>query len=333
MNLIPVTRQELDTGVVFADAERRQLIGVMTGTAARKDTSTDIRAAGVVAYAEPRLHDLTLRYQGWIGELFANSQGMEVAKGQPLFTLYSPELLTAQNEYLQGRSAAPGESSLRDATRQRLELWGMTPQQIVELDRRGSAQTYVPILSPVRGIIVDKEVVAGSAVQAGKLVLRIADLSEVWVEAALYEYEQASIRLGMPVTVTFDAYPGASWAGKISFLYPYMDVQTRSTRARITLANADRRLKPGMYATAQVHVPLGTRLVVPESAVIHAGATALVFLDLGEGKLKPQHVTTGILTNDGIEILSGLVPGDTVVTKATFLLAAESRLKSGAASW
>jgi len=333
MTLTPVTSQEVHRGTIVADAQRQQLIGVMTAPARRLQTALDIRAAGVVAYAEPRLHDLTLRFPGWIGELFANAMGIEVTAGQPLFTLYSPDLLTAENELLQGRGHDPDAAPLQNATRARLELWGMTPAQISQLERRGTAQSYVPILSPVSGVVIAKAVVAGGAVAAGTTVLRIADLSEVWIEASLYEYEQAPVIVGTPVTITVDAYPGESWSGTVGFIDPTVDDQTRSTRARISVANADHRLKPGMFATAQVHVSLGERLVVPEDAVIHAGATALVFIDLGGGTFKPQHVATGMSTADGIEILSGVQAGDLVVTRATFLLAAESRLKSAAASW
>ena len=333
MTLTPVTSQEVHSGTIIADAQRQQLIGVMTAPARRLPTALEIRAAGVVAYAEPRLHDLTLRFPGWIGELYANALGVEVTAGQPLFTLYSPDLLTAENELLQGQGADPDGAPLQSATRARLELWGMTPAQISELERRGTAQSYVPILSPVSGAVIAKAVVAGGAVAAGTTVLRIADLSEVWIEASLYEYEQAAVTLGTPVTITVEAYPGVSWSGMVGFIDPTLDEQTHSTRVRIIIANTDHRLKPGMYATAQVHVSLGERLVVPEDAVIHAGATALVFIDLGGGTFRPQHVATGIATADGIEILSGVEAGDLVVTRATFLLAAESRLKSAAASW
>ena len=333
MTLTPVTSQEVHSGTIVADAQRQQLIGVMTAPARRLQTALDIRAAGEVTYAEPRLHDLTLRFPGWIGELDANALGMEVTAGQRLFTLYSPDLLTAENELLQGRDSGTDGAPLQSATRARLALWGMTPAQIAELERRGTAQSYVPILAPVSGAVIAKAVVAGGAVAAGTTVLRIADLSEVWIEASLYEYEQAPVTVGTPVTITVDAYPGVRWSGTVGFIDPTLDDQTRTTRARIIIANEDHRLKPGMYATAQVHVSLGERLVVPEDAVIHAGATALVFIDLGGGTFKPQHVTTGIATADGIEILSGVAPGDLVVTRATFLLAAESRLKSAAASW
>jgi len=333
MNLTPVTTVEIDTGVIFADAQRRQLIGVTTGKVERKDTAMVIRAEGMVGYAEPRLSEITLRYPVWIGQVFASSLGIEVKKNQPLFTISSPDLLAAENEYLQGLRLGHDDIALRQATRSRLSLWGLSESQIDSLAMVTSPPPYIAILAPSDGVVIDKEILPGSAVDAGKLLLRIADMSELWVESALYEYEESAVKVGMPVDVMMTAFPGDHWQGKVGFVYPYLDDQTRTTRVRVILANADHRLKPGMYATAHIHIPLGVRVVVPVDAVIHAGETSLVFVDLGDGKLKPQHVTTGQLTEDGIEILSGVNPGDTVVTKATFLLAAESRLKSGTASW
>ncbi len=331
MTLTAVTAEEVSSGVIFADAERRQLIGVTTGRATIRDTERLIRAAGWIAYAEPRLHDVALRFPAWIGRLDADAVGQEVRAGQPLFTIYSPELLLAQRDFLLAQQAP--DRALALSARDRLGLWGLAPSQITALAARGAAEEYVAILSPCDGVVAAKDVVQGSALEAGRSAMRIADLSEVWIEAALYEDEVAAVTVGVPATVAVEAYPGERWQGSVSFISPFLDDGTRTARVRVALANPGQRLKPGMYATVQVRLPLPHRLLVPEDAVIRAGETSLVFLDLGGGKLRPQHVATGAETADGLEVTAGLADGDVVVTHAAFLLASESRLKSGTASW
>lgn len=333
MDLVPVTTADLSQGTIMVDAERRQRIGVTTAPVTVRETAIDIRAAGTIAPAEPRLHDITLRATGWIEELDADFLGKSVQSGQPLFTVYSPELLTAESDFLQALRVQGESPTLASAARQRLERWGMAPAQIDALARRGTPSSEVPILSPITGVVIAKDVVAGSAIAAGARVLQLADLSEVWLEAAVYQDEVGEVATGMPVVVAIEGFPGKHWDGHIAFIAPVVDATTRTVQVRVSLANPRLRVKPGMFAIAHLHVPLGKRLVVPMDAVIRAGDTAVVFLDLGEGRLKPQHVTIGHETMDGVEILTGLQVGDVVVTRGAFLLAAESRLKSGMAAW
>lgn len=337
MGLVPVSQAELETGTIRLDEGQRQLIGVKTGTVERKAAELPIRAVGRVAYDETRLTDITLKFRGWVGEVFADSTGAPVEKGEPLFTVYAPELLSAQEEYLESirrsRSDAHAPGGLRASARQRLLLWNMSEAQISELARSGKPSIYVPIYSPVSGIVIQKNVVDGSAIEPGGLLYRIADLSRVWVEADLYEADLPLVKLGDAARVSLPYLPGETFTGTIDYIYPYLDASTRTGRVRLIAPNEGGRLKPDMYADVDISVPLGERLIVPEGAVIRAGKTNLVFVDLGEGSLEPRKIELGRRTPEGYVVASGLEPGEIVVTSGNFLIAAESKLKSGVEKW
>jgi Cu(I)/Ag(I) efflux system membrane fusion protein len=335
MDLVPVMAEEVTSGVIRVDNARRQLIGVKTGRVERKPLTLTVRAVGAITYDETRLTDVSLKYRGWIGEVFADSMGIAVEAGQPLFTIYAPELLSAQQEYLEslrrGRGGAP--SPLLAVAKRRLRLWDLTEAQIGSLTAAGQVREYLPILSPASGTVIEKNIVAGSAAEAGMRLYRIADLSTVWIDAEIYEADLPLVTAGQQATVILSYLPGEQRTGTIAYVYPYLDTPTRTGRVRLALSNPDGALRPGMYATVEVAVPHGEQLIVPEDAVVMAGKTNVVFLDLGEGRLKPRRVTIGRKGADGYVVLDGLDEGDAVVTSGTFLIAAESKLKSGAKQW
>jgi len=292
-----------------------------------------VRAAGRVASDERRLSDVALKFNGWIGALNANYVGASVRKGDALFTVFSPALLNAQHEYLSAYRARKQGGGLVDAARQRLLLWDVTPAQIHDLERRDKPLDRLPILSPVDGIVLEKTVVAGSAFNAGDKLLRIADLSRVWVEAQVYQFELSLLKPGTPAQVTFPDDPKHVLKGVVSYVAPFMEGDTRSVRIRVELDNSSGTLRPDMYADVQLAVPLGERLVVPEDAVLYSGANRVVFLDLGDGRLQPRRVQIGLRNNGWIEILDGLKNGDAIVTSGNFLISSETKLKGGLEQW
>jgi len=324
-------------GTIRVDPARRQLIGVTTGLVKRKNLSITIRAAGSITYDETRLSDVSMKFNGWIGDIDADSIGKPVTKGAVLFTVYSPELLAAQGEYLEAlrRVRAKGGygKGLLEAARRRLSLWSISPAQIKRLAKRGKARDYMPILAPESGVVIEKQIVAGSAFKAGQRLLRIANLSRVWVEAQVYDYELPLIKTGMQASVTMADIQDREFKGKVDYIYPFMEGDTRTTRVRIVLDNIDGFLRPDMYVQVRLRANMGKRLLVPEGAVLYSGEKRVVFVDIGDGRLQPRKIKTGQRNRHWIEVISGLEAGDTVVTSGNFLIAAESKLKSGLAQW
>jgi Cu(I)/Ag(I) efflux system membrane fusion protein len=342
MDLVAVSRGEVASGVVIVDEARRQLIGVKTTTAQRRPLAGSVRAVGRVVFDETRLTDVSVKYRGWIGQLHVDRPGQSVRRGQTLFTLYSPELYAAQQEYLTavasqraaGVTAAPERADyLVRASRERLRLWDLTPAQIDRLAQTGEPVERIPIASPASGYVVEKNVVEGSAVEPGMKLFRLAGLDRVWVEAEVYESELAAVTVGQPAVVSFPNLPSLRATGTVAFVYPYLDGAARTGKVRVELANPGLELKPEMYANVELTRDLGDRLVVPGSAVLHGGTRSFVFVDLGEGRLKPQRVELGVEQGEWVEVLSGLAEGDTVVTSGNFLIAAESRLRAAIEQW
>ena len=325
--------EEAPPGTVTLDNRRRQLIGVETAEVQSRLMTRSIRAEGRIAYDATRLADVSLKFDAWIGELYADYVGVRVEKGEPLFTVYGPALLAAQQEYLQLRRRGSASQGLVSAARKRLELWDMSAGEIAMLEKRGEPLDYVTMRAPIAGIVVMSNVVAGTAHKAGRTLLRIADLSRVWVEADSYEGELPLVKEGMPATVTLPYLPGEPFEGRVDYIYPYLDDTSRTGRLRLTLANPEGHLKPGMYAEVTLRADLGRRLTVPEAAVIIAGELRVVFEDLGEGRLAPRKVQTGQRAGGFIEIIDGIEAGDRVVTSGNFLIAAESRLNGGMKQW
>ncbi len=334
MNLVPVTKKESKSGIIRIGAKRRQLIGVTTGKVTYRRFVKTIRAAGRVTYNESKIADIALKFNGWIGTLHADYVGAYVKKGEPLFTLYSPDLISAQEEYLEAiRKRRKRTDPLVAASRRRLLRWNISQAQIDRLVRTGKVLEYIPILSPVTGTVVKKNIVAGTAVKAGQTLLRIVDLSTVWVEGQIYEYELASVKTGMQVEVLLPDAAGPPIPGTITYVYPFLEQGSRTNRIRVELDNKDGKLRPNMYAHVHIKVDRGKRLVVPESAVLYSGLNRVVFVDLGKGRLQPRKIKTGDRNEDFIEVTSGLKAGETVVTSGNFLIGAESKLKSGVDQW
>ncbi|MFU8831121.1 MAG: efflux RND transporter periplasmic adaptor subunit [Wenzhouxiangella sp.] len=316
------------------DAYRRQLIGVTTGKVMHRKLIKTIHSPARIAYDETRLTDVSLKFDGWIGRLDADYVGKPVKKGQALFTVYSPELVSAQDEYLDSlRRGRTGPGSLTAAAYRRLTLWGIDATQIRALERRGQAAEYVPILSPVTGTVIEKHIVPGTAFKASATLLRIADLSTVWVEGQVYESELPWVKVGMKAEVVLEDAPDSPLPGKITFIEPTVDNKTRTARVRVALPNPDGVLRPDRYARLNLRIDLGERLVVPEQAVIYAGKSRVVFVDLGGGRLLPKKIGTGLRNDDFIEVLDGLAAGDVIVTSGNFLIASESKLKAGLEQW
>lgn len=339
MDLTPVTKADLASGVIHIDDARRQRIGVKTGRVSRAPMDLSFQALGRVTYDERALTDVTLKLDGFVQELHVDATGEPVKKGQPLFTLYSAELYAAQQEYLlalksqaEAQALGHGErtNGLVRAARRRLELWDLTEAQVRRIAQAGEPQKAVPFLAPVSGYVLEKNLVAGAAVRAGERLYRIAPLDRVWVEADVYEQDLPRVKVGQAVSVTLPYLPGRSFRGKVAYIYPALEKGTRTGRIRVELPNPDLALKPDMFADVRFQLTGGERLQVPEGAVVYTGPRRLVFVDEGEGRLRPQEVRLGIKGEGTYEVLEGLEEGDVVVTSGNFLVAAESRLRSAA---
>jgi Cu(I)/Ag(I) efflux system membrane fusion protein len=328
------------SGGVVVPAVMRQLIGVRSAPASVAVLGQEIRAVGTVGYDERGLTQVTVKTSGWVREVFVDSIGRPVRKGDPLFTLYSPDLLATQDEYLlavktQGRLAASplaevkaNAGSLMASTRERLRLWDVSDAQMAALERRGKAEPVLTVYAPSSGIVLKREAVPGKYVDPGTTLYEVADLSTVWISADIYESEVAAVTLNQPASVTFAAYPGETFLGTVSYVYPTLNAEARTVRVRLDLPNPGMKLKPGMFGTVTLRTDATRTLVVPKEAVLDTGLRQLVFLDQGEGAYVPYPVKLGRRNQDSVEVLEGLKEGDRIVTSANFLLDAESKLAS-----
>ena len=323
--------------------ERIQLIGMRTATVKREAIGGDLRTVGVVAANERGLAQINTRFAGWIQKLLVSETGERVRRGQVLATIYSPEVFRAEQELLlaHGWSSAAGDAKLPhddlagglDASaRRRLELLGIAPQEIDEMLRTGKAAEAIPIRSSVDGYVVGKNAVAGVAVEAGSVLFEVADLTQVWVTADIYEQDISRIRVGQRARLELASYPGEMQSGKVTFIYPILDSGNRTLRVRLEFKNkADRngpRLRPGMYGTVYLDLPSTTGLTVPAEAVVDTGETHYLFVSKEGGRFTPRLVKVGAHLKDQVEILSGVAEGETVVTTGNFLVDSESRPRS-----
>ena len=327
-------------GAVVVPAVMKQLIGVRTAPAGVAILGQEIRAVGTVGYDERGFTQVTVKTSGWVREVFINSIGRPVRKGEPLFTVYSPDLMATQDEYLLAvkmrseLAASPfaevkaNAASLITSTRERLRLWDVTDAQMASLERRGKAEPVLTISAPSSGIVMKREAVPGKYVEPGTTLYEVADLSTVWISADIYESEVAAVTLNQPVSVTFAAYPRESFQGHVSYIYPSLNTEARTVRVRVELPNPELKLKPGMFGTVIIQTEASKTLVVPKEAVLDTGLRQLVFLDRGEGAYAPYPVKLGRKSQDSVEVLEGLHEGDRIVTSANFLLDAESKLTS-----
>lgn len=326
--------------IVTVQPERLQTIGVKYDEVAKRPLEKLIRTVGRVAVDERKLAKVTIKFHGWIEQLFVSATGDHVKKGQQLFTIYSPDLVATQEEYLlalQSRmqlgdsdlpEVARGSKDLLEATRHRLHLWDIGDEHIRALERTKQVTKTLPLHSPISGTVIGKNIVQGAHVEPGEELYTIADLSRVWILADIYEYELSFVKVGQQAAVTLSYDPGTVLTGRVGFIYPTLDPKTRTAKVRFELDNADEKLKPDMYANVELRANLGTRVAIPQEAIIESGQKQVVFLHLGGGKLEPRLIKTGVKTGEWSEVLTGLEEGDHIVTSANFLIDSESRLKS-----
>jgi len=312
-------------------SDRQQLIGVQTGMTEMRSLGRSVRTVGRVAVDETRLYKITTKFDGYIEKLYVNVTGQQIRKGQPLFSVYSPDLLSTQQEYLLAMRAAKQAPSLLAAARQRLLLWDITSAEIRELERTGTARKSVTVHSPANGFVLNKIAVEGARVTAGEPLFEIANLDHVWIQADVYESELQFIRLGAPAVTTLSYIPGRTWTGRVTFIAPTVDPMTRTVKVRSEFDNADGALKPDMFGDVVIQQPARQVVVVPESAVLQTGTRSVVFVVKGDGTFEPREVETGTKNDHFIEIRSGVEPGEKVATQANFLIDSESRLKAALA--
>jgi len=347
MKLVPVEGTEPEEArgtpglaTVRITSEKQQLIGVRTGLVRYVDMEKIIRTVGRVTYAEPNVAYVTTKFEGWIEELYVDYTGKRVRKGQPLFTIYSPELVSTQEEYLLALKAqeyltrsgfsevSSGANNLLESTRRRLLLWDITEKDIRELERTGKPRKTLTIYSPIDGYVIHKNVFRGMKVSPGLNLYHIVDLSTVWVEADIYEYEIPFVKVGQEATISLSYCPGETFSGKVTYIYPYLESKTRTVKVRMEFPNRDLKLKPEMYANVELKVRLGRKLAVPEEAVLNAGTRQYVFVDLGDGRFEPREVRLGPKADAYVAVLEGLREGERVVTSANFLIDSESKLRA-----
>ena len=331
---------ETKASPVMLTAEGARRIGVTFAAVVREPLAGEVRTVGLVTYDETRVTTIAPKLEGWIERLYVNITGAPVRRGEPLFAIYSPMLVTAQEELVLAKrlagevaagtpDAARGAASLVESARRRLAYWDIPADEIAELERTGQVRKTLTLRAPSTGIVVEKNVLEGQRIMAGDPVFRIADLSVVWLDGEVFERDLATMRVGQMVTAEFQALPGRPRRGRITYIYPTLNAETRTARVRVQMPNSDGALKPGMYATIRVATqsPAPT-VTVPRSAVLATGKRTLVFVKDAAGSLVPRDVVLGRATDTRVEIASGVSPGDTVVASATFLVDAESNLGS-----
>ncbi|HYM10718.1 MAG TPA: efflux RND transporter periplasmic adaptor subunit [Bryobacterales bacterium] len=330
----------LPRGTVQISPQKQQLIGVKYGTAEYTRGSRTIRTVGKVAYDETRIARVHTKIEGWIDRVFVNFTGDVVEKGRPLLTLYSPEMLASEQEFLLALRAKdvmqhstmvdmPAYSdSLLAATRRRLELWDLSGPQIEEIARRRQPLKNITIDAPISGYVTARNAFPSQRIMPETELYTIVDLSTVWVMADVFEYEAPLVRIGQPATVTLSYYPGRTFRGRVSYLQPQVDPVTRTVKARIEMDNPANVLKPEMFADVELPIATPERLTVPAEAVLDSGQTKTVFVDRGDGYFEPRAVETGDWLDGQVEILKGLQVGERIVTSGNFLIDSESRLKT-----
>lgn len=323
--------------VMLSPADERR-IGVTYATATLGPLAKEVRTVGQITFDETRLRTISPKIDGWVDRLYVNATGQAVSVGQPLLTIYSPMLVSAQEELLLAKRLQSDVSAASEDTRQnaadlaasarrRLAYWDIPASQIAEIERTGEVQKTLTLSASAGGYVLEKNVLAGQKIMAGDALFKIGDLSTVWAEGEVFEQDIANVRLGQAVHADFDALPGEPRLGRIAYIYPTLDPQTRTVRVRVVLSNGDLRLKPGMYATIRIAGTERTSvLTVPRSAVLSTGERSIIFVRDSSGVLVPREVAVGAANDDRVEILRGLSAGETVVSSATFLVDAESNL-------
>jgi RND family efflux transporter MFP subunit len=346
MKLVPVYAPESIParapvpGTVQINADKQQLLGVTTAKAEYRSLSKVIRAVGNVAIDETRLANVHVKTSGWVQRVFADTTWQLVRKGDPLFTIYSPDLLATQQEYLLALKAqhelggspyqevAAGSESLLEAARRRLELWDFTAEQIRQLGATGQPQREVTYYSPANGYVMERRAFPNQYVTPDTELYKVADLSTVWVQADVYEFEAPRVAVGQEAIVTAESLPGRTLRGRVVYIYPDVKPETRTLTARLEFPNPELQLKPGMFVNVELHRSLGRQLTVPVDAVLDSGQRQIIFVDRGDGRFEPRDVVLGERTEEMATILHGLRAGERVVTRANFLIDSESNLRA-----
>jgi Cu(I)/Ag(I) efflux system membrane fusion protein len=331
--------EEVFPGTVQISPERQQLIGVKIGTVEMKPLEKVIRTVGRVDYDEKRLVTVSPKIGGWIEDLYVDFTGKYVRQGEPLLTIYSPELVSTQEVYLialrskkdLAKSSFPeiagSGNSLAESAKRRLKLWDISDEQIKALEESGQSKKTLTLFSPFSGFVLEKSAYKGMNVMPGTTLFKLADLSFVWLIADIYEYELPFIRLGQQATIQFPYLPGETFTGKAVYINPYLDANTRTAKVRFEFPNPHGKLKPEMFANVEIKVHLGQKLAVPEGAIIDTGLRQMAVVDKGSGYFEPREVKVGAKVDNYYEVIKGLKAGERVVTSANFLIDSESKLK------
>ena len=325
--------------------QRMQSIGIVLGKVESKPVNSELRFYGNVQVDERRQAYVQTRFAGWIRKVYADATGNFIRKGQPLFTIYSPDLVTTEQEYLLAKKnseslqqssvngVASGASSLLNAAKERLLQWEVSPAEIEKLDQTGKTITDLTINSPVSGYITQKNALPNMYVQPETMLYTVADLSDVWVLAQVFQSDAGKIKPGDPAEVTVDAYPGRVFSGRVDYILPQFDMNTRTLPVRLVFPNPGLKLRPGMYVNVRVKLPMGRQLVVPASAAFHSGTKNLIFVYGGQGSIEPREVEFGPQVGDQTVIAKGLKVGEEIVTSANFLIDSEAQLQAAAGAF
>jgi RND family efflux transporter MFP subunit len=337
--------QEAPLAPIQLSPQRMQSIGMQTGSVAYKQVADELRFAGTVQVDERRLAYVQTRFAGWVRRLYVATTGEFVRRGQPLFTIYSPDLVATEQEYLLARKnqgalagspvdgVAAGAASLLSAAKARLRQWQVPAREIEKLEASGQAIADLPIDSPASGYVMEKNVLPNLYVQPDTRLYTVADLAKVWVVAQVFQNDAGRIKPGDPAEVTVDAWPGAVFRGTVDVLLPQVDAATRTLPVRLVFPNPGLRLRPGMYVDVRLRLPLGRQLVIPAAAAFQSGSRSLVFLYRGDGNVEPRQVELGARVGDDVVVTKGLAAGDAIVTSANFLIDSEAQLEAAAGAF
>jgi len=341
----PPVSTEVPLVPVQISPQRLQSIGVKTGEVERKLVADEIRTTGSVAVDERRLAYVQVRFSGYIQKVFADATYQYIRKGQPLFTVYSPDLVATEREYLvakqnqqqvaqstvQGVTASA--ASLLDAAAERLKQWGVPQKEIARLESTGQVQQELEVDSPVSGYITERNALPNLTVQPETRLYSVADLSTVWVLAEVFQNDLGRIKVGDRATLTVDSYPGRVFEGRVNFIYPQVDMMTRTARARLIFSNSGLKLSPGMFVNVTLKVSMGKQLVIPATGVLQSGTRQIVFVSRADGYIEPREVQLGSRAGDDFIVLKGVKAGEEIVTSANFLIDSESQLQAALGSF
>jgi len=341
----PAPGAEPNLAPVTLTPERMQSIGVKTGVVEYKQVHDEIRTTGNVEVDETRLAQVQVRFSGWIQQVYADATFKQVRKGQPLLTIYSPELVTTENEYLLAKEnrnllaqstipgVASGAASLLSSAMERLKQWQIPERELAELEQTGNVKRELEVDAPVSGFIIERSALPNMYVEPGTKLYSLADLSTVWVYAQVFQNDLGRVRAGSPAEITADSYPGHIFHGRVSFIWPQVDETTRTAKVRLEIQNPDLRLSLGMFVNVRLDLPLGRQLAIPASGVFQTGTRQVAFVDIGGGHFVPRDVEVGARAGDDFIVSKGLKAGEHIVTSANFLIDSESQLQAAIGSF